>query len=68
WIIEKIKKFINSGVYELFYFFDYPSEWSLNKFILYSMNDNGKSLNQDELYENLLSFVNKEVNYFINRK
>ncbi|CAA0186751.1 hypothetical protein ACE1MK_10670 [Tenacibaculum maritimum] len=66
--VSNYKTLVLEGVYELFYFFDYPSEWSLNKFILYSMNDNGKSLNQDELYENLLSFVNKEVNYFINRK
>lgn len=77
-ILRKINKYnttsmldfktkILEGVYELFYFFDYPSEWSLSKFILYSVDNDGKSLNQDELYNNLLTFIDKEIDFFIRR-
>ncbi|MGY0408046.1 MAG: hypothetical protein ACWIPJ_06790 [Polaribacter sp.] len=73
-LLEKINKYdfstsnykskILDDVYELFYFFNYPDKWSLSKFLLYSMNNNGKSLNQNQLYDNLLLFINKEIIFF----
>ena len=73
YLLREIRKYKNEelskselldNIYRLFYFFEFPEEWSLNKFILYSMNDIGKSLNEDELYDNLLSFVDMEITLF----
>jgi hypothetical protein len=65
---ESSKSELLDNIYRLFYFFEFPREWSLNKFLLYSMNDSGKPLNEDELYDNLLSFVEKEVVFFTELK